>query len=472
MLRQARSPWKDAALLAPALLMFFYLAGDGLRAGLFPDEMMNIHGYWREPWSRLLRANLFFFEASYRPAGALFYRPLFDLFGFNPLPYRIVCFALLTANLILVYLLSRRLSSSAVTASLAAVLFSYNAYCSDLYYSSATIFDLLCFACYAGALLLYAHRREQGRLGPAALAALALLQIFALNAKEMAVTLPLMLAAYEFLFHRRSGLDLRGPLLTLLLAALAASGRLVGEGSMAANPAYRPSLHGVAHVLSVYTGQLLYRIPAAGAVIVSAFVGCAALALFIPKPHVRFAALFGLITPLPVLLISQRSLYVMYVPMLGFALLAASLIVSAIPDRLRDRLPAIALPILLAAILLPPHLQYKPLGTYWVASEAPKVRFIVSELDRRLPALPKGARLFFEEDPLPEDDWFLTLLFQLYYRDPTLLIARRKHAGESCDDCRYILALRDNPWTLTLRPGPSLAPGTPSSTAAPGTGAP
>ncbi len=65
-----RLPWKPLAFLAPAVFVFVLLAGDGLFSGFFPDEVMNIYGYWREPWSTLLWNNLLIFKGAYRPAGA------------------------------------------------------------------------------------------------------------------------------------------------------------------------------------------------------------------------------------------------------------------------------------------------------------------------------------------------------------------------------------------------------------------
>ncbi len=50
------------------------------------DDMMNMGGYWATPTWKLVGAQFAFFSSYYRPMGALFYLPLFHLFGFNPLP--------------------------------------------------------------------------------------------------------------------------------------------------------------------------------------------------------------------------------------------------------------------------------------------------------------------------------------------------------------------------------------------------
>jgi len=445
-----RAFWRDLTLLAPAVLLFIFLAGDGLRTGLFPDEMMNIHGYWKEPWSRLIRQNVVFFDGGYRPAGALFYRPLFDLFGFNALPYRLVCFALLLTNLTLAFALVRRLSGSGAIAGMAAVLFSYNAYCSDLYYSSGTIYDLMCFACFAGALILNARWRSK-RLGAGQIAVLALMQAAALNAKEIAVTLPLVIATYELLFHKRGERDWRAAGFMLAIVGLGMWGRLTGLGNMADNPAYRPSLEQLKQVSSVYIGQLLYQTPSASAAMVAAFVSVlAGCALLVRIPYIRFAAILSLVSPLPVLLIQQRSLYVMYVPMLGFAMLAASLAGAFLPARLKNGWAAAALPVVLMLLLLPAHLHHKPPGKRWVSRDEPQVRSIVSALQAQMPSLPKGARVYFQEDPFADDDWILTFIFRLYYRDDTIEVHRRKRSDPGPADHYAVLQLQDQPWTLSV----------------------
>jgi hypothetical protein len=452
--RALRIPWKDLALIAPAVILLLAMAGAGLRSGLFPDEMMNIYGYWRQPWSKLLVSNLLFYEGGYRPAGAFFYRPLFDLAGFNPLPYRLVCFALLLTNLVLAYCLVRRLTASSATASLSTVLFAYNAYLADLYYSSGTVYDLLCFACLAGAVLLYSAKRSKGRPGATLLAAIVALQIFGLNAKEMAAVLPVLLAGYELLFRPRAGRDFRAAVITAAIVSIGMYGRLFEVGGMAVNPAYRPSLDQAQDVLRVYVGLMFYNPPSASGAFVVSFVSALVLSVFpARRNHIRFAALWALITPLPVLLISQRSLYVMYVPMLGVAMLAGSVLAAVLPARLKDGRSVLILPLACAALLLPLHLRHRPEGLRGVTPDEPKVRSIVALLDRQLPAMPKGARVYVDEDPFANDDWILTMLFRLYYRDDTLVVDRRKQNSPGPAGHHYVLSLRDGPWSLSVTSG-------------------
>src|ERR1035437_2454054 len=148
--------------------------------------MMNLYGAWFRPLA-----------VSRRPLGDLFYRVLFAAAGLNPLPYRIACYALLCANLSLLFILCRKLSSSREVAALACLLGAYHAHLADLYYSTDTVYDLLCFLFYFLALICYAE--VCSRAWPWRTLVLTL-YLVALGAKEMAVTLPVFLALYDLIY--------------------------------------------------------------------------------------------------------------------------------------------------------------------------------------------------------------------------------------------------------------------------------
>src|SRR5260370_17477884 len=110
--------------------------------------------------------------------------------------------ALLLANLGLLYLFCLRLSRSREVAALACLLGAYHAHLGDLYYNSGTIYDLLCFTCLYIALLYYMKIRDEGSY-PGLWQTIALLALYiaALDAKEMAVSLPPTLALFYLSFH-------------------------------------------------------------------------------------------------------------------------------------------------------------------------------------------------------------------------------------------------------------------------------
>ena len=59
---------------------------------------------------------------SYRPMGAAFYLPIYDVFGMNPLPYRMAVLAILAANIFLSWRIGVAADEIAAAATLTAVL--------------------------------------------------------------------------------------------------------------------------------------------------------------------------------------------------------------------------------------------------------------------------------------------------------------------------------------------------------------
>src|SRR5215470_6033815 len=101
-----------AAAFAAIALWFLYFTHGGLRAALTEDDLMNLYKYAQKSGPAVILDNVFFWSPAYRPLGALFYLPLYKLFGLNPLPYRVVCFAILGVNLALLFRFCVRLSGS------------------------------------------------------------------------------------------------------------------------------------------------------------------------------------------------------------------------------------------------------------------------------------------------------------------------------------------------------------------------
>src|SRR5437762_11044480 len=140
------------------LLLF---AHNGLRAQFSGDDLMNLHGSLSRPPASLMVDNLHYWSTSYRPLGGLFYVALYRWFGFDPLPFRVACFGLLALNLGLLSRFTVRLSGSSGVAFLALLLAGYHAWFVDLYYSTGTVYDLLCYSFYLDAFNVYLGVRAQ-----------------------------------------------------------------------------------------------------------------------------------------------------------------------------------------------------------------------------------------------------------------------------------------------------------------------
>ena len=145
-----------------------------------------------------------FWTSYYRPGGALYYLPLYHFFGLNPFPYRIVQISILALSIPIVYSLARLLASSRSVAFLAILAFCYHPYVANLVFVGAFIYDVLCGLFYLAALTYYVHIREKGAyLRPLQLVLFLVLYICALDSKEMAVSLPVIILIYELLKSSR-----------------------------------------------------------------------------------------------------------------------------------------------------------------------------------------------------------------------------------------------------------------------------
>ncbi len=438
-----------AALVVVLLLLVF--AGDGLRAHLTGDDLMNSYQYWSHPTSQLIQESVVFYPAEVsRPLGALFYGPLFTLFGLNPLPYRVVCFALLIVNLILLYLFCQRLTHSREIATLACVLGAYHAHLDELYYNSGTIYDLLCFAFYYGALIYYLRIRRAGSY-PGLLQLLVLLTLYlpSLSSKEMAVTLPLIVIIYELIFHPPSRLSpanlgrwsLReGRFLwpSIPLTIVYVFSRISGPNRMVTNAAYHPDvtlrafMAGWAHYLySLFYTSVIFD----SAKVIILWAALLIIALIARRRELLFAWAMIMVGVLPVIFIAPRGFYAIYMTLPAWYLFLSVCLV-----RLRDVLvpypnirssafsaPArqliLFVPIVL--LLLAAHRSEKarfppPLPA------ASLVRSINEHLTANYPSMVPGARILFLSDPLDPYDWTLTFLFRLHYRDKEIQVDRVK----------------------------------------------
>ena len=249
-------PWRRIAFALFLLAYFVYFTHDSLRVHFALDEIGNIAHYHRDGVLKLLLSQFTLWHGDYRPMGGLFYEPIFQLAGLNPAPYQVVLLLLLLANVYLVYRFASLLGSGELAAGLAALVVCYHAGLSNLYYNGAFVYDVLCgFFCLA-ALVWYVRIRSSQSLTHRLLtntqtAVFLALYLCALNSKEMAVTLPLMLLAYEWHYHRPAAMNrasllgwLRGPGRVVLLAAaltlVDVYGKLFGPDAMVNAEAYHP----------------------------------------------------------------------------------------------------------------------------------------------------------------------------------------------------------------------------------------
>ena len=275
----------DAICVVVLIAYFLHFALPALRGGFREDEMMNMGICWCAGALKSLLANIVFWKLFlcsgcalydlplylHRPGGALYYLPLYHFFDLNPLPYRIVQVSILVASIPLVYYLSRRLASSRCIAFLAVLALCYHPRLAGLMFVGAFIYDVLCGFFYFAALTYYVHIRERGAsLQAAQLLGFLALYVMALNCKEMAVTLPVIVLIYELLkspgwtdwkaFLRWIRTYAFPSLIAGLLTVLYIYGKTHGSDSLATLDPYRPkySWHNFTASNAEFVSQLLF----------------------------------------------------------------------------------------------------------------------------------------------------------------------------------------------------------------------
>jgi hypothetical protein len=432
---------------------FIVLTKDAVLSYFSPDDCMNIYRSWANSAAALVKANLLFFLNSpfYRPMGSVWYRSMFELAGFNPVPFHIANLCTLAANMWFTYCVARRLSDSKTVGAVAALLIAYHGRFINLYFDTGYTFDVVCYFFYFAALAFYLRIRSRPR--PPKwweMVVLAVLYICALNAKEMAVTLPLFLAAYEWLYHP----DLIGGLRNMfqwsitygrcvLLAGLLAfafvAGRMTSGTGLIGMSAFKPvfTWRRFMETSVNFVSPLFFRndmLPSA--VVLAIWLGLFVTAWAMKSRALKFAWLFLMLSVLPVAFIPPRGPGQYYITYFGWVLYAAVLLFEA-AKRLFVKLPNVvrfarardALLILcVAAVMYAVNRSYTWSDVDAVAREGEELRAIAAQIHKLRPALRKGARVVFLDDPI-EDPWRMMFLMRMSYRDNDLVIDNVRHMG-------------------------------------------
>jgi hypothetical protein len=264
------------------------------------------------------------------------------------------------------------------------------------------------------------------------------LYVCALNSKELAVTLPLALACYEWIWHRpkrgvrawarwltREG---RGAAISAAITAPYVIGKLSGADSLTANPAYRPAISAARylHTFHLYLNVLFYQdhfFRDGHTILLMAAM--LALAVWRRSRPLLFAWFFVLYSVLPFIFLPHYSGFFIYLPMVGWALYAATLLVM-LREKLGKAVPPVALFLAVALALAPLHTrESRKTMQIFTSADLPTTEMIAG-LQRVQPAVPKGARLFFQSDPFPPKTFSLVFLARLFYHDLTVEVGRAK----------------------------------------------
>ena len=463
----ASSGWQGPVILAGILLYFVVLEWDRVGTYFAADDMMNLGTYFHlGPWGAL-KSQFLLWQGFYRPMGAAFYLPLFHWFGLNPVPFQIAVLSILAANIFLAFRLLLALGSSLFVAGTAALVVAYHAGLPNLHYNVDMIYDVLCFSFFVGSLLLYVYIRSSLRF-PFwhAAAAFLLLYLCALNSKEMALTMPFVLLAYEWAYHkpvvgqtlpsaklsvfgsshvpRQLLAWMRGPgrlvLFTAVLASASLFGKKFGLHPILDRPAYQPvfSLHRYMTFqktsLFELSGQLFspgWR----GVLLFWALVTY--LAWRRPRPLLRFTWAYMLLTPLPIAFLTDRTQGCLYIPLAGWAIFAAvvfSDVIGAAADFLSHepilgrlgRGPIFTLLAAAGVILWVNHMRIlketvvKPAA----AVQGILTASVIGQLRDLHPRLPPQSQVVFLNDPF--SDWDMTFIGMLSFADRSIHVYNQR----------------------------------------------
>ena len=441
----------DFSLTLLVVVYFLYLVWPATHDYLNPDDTMNLYVAWTTPVAALLKGTFAFWTGAIRPVGSLYYRLIYALGGFHPLPFRLTCFLLLILNLVLAFQFYRLLTALR-DAFLAAFIGCFHGAMWTIYSSTGTIYDILCQTFVLTAVILYVAGRRQGGISLLRVILIWLCTILAIGSKEMAYTLPLVFVCYELTFHPPEALGAIGPWVrqqfpavgvTALFSVAAWLGRKAAKNGVDQLYGYKPLLtsENILHALRQYLYLLSFKtmiFTSAQAVLLLTMALLLALLL---RSHVMlFGWLYTTVFAIPLLIVPPRhSGYVLYVPSTGLALYAAGAIrfgtifLERVTLNLAWRSPwaraarNIMLSLVLLATILLHFLQrHLVVARDFAPGGEDQVRVLSEDVLRLYPRLPTNTRLLLINDAFGDERWQPMFVIHLTYGDRSLKITKMR----------------------------------------------
>jgi hypothetical protein len=453
---------------------YSWFAAPALFANYAPDDILNLRYYWFQGTWKLIWANFKIWTSYYRPFGGIYYLSLFTLFGLNPIPYRAVSLLLLSLNTFLAYRLAAQLFQSRGKAFLVGFLVVFHPGLANLLYTNSFIYDILCGTFFLGAFNYYGSKRKTGsRLNPWHCAIFLCLYQCALNSKEMAVSLPLLVLCYELIVHRpilqghiqtvsqkikslawRMLHQGKAALLAAFLTLLFLGGKMTGPESMTQMGAYHPVLtwgrflDSNARFLNELFGQTGCFNPAKLLIVWGAILGYA----FLRKSAVlKFLWCWVFITPWPIAFLPGRNGGCLYLVWLGWALIGTQLLfdlASFIGEEISFKhLPGVSLkmPVIVLTMIFfgdwtTNHLHH---ALPVLLRNGDKTWNVIQELQsfHLRPAV--GSKILLTDEPF--DSFDTVFIAELVWNRHDLVVLSQSHSRlDEKDQCRmdYILSFK------------------------------
>jgi hypothetical protein len=466
-----------AAALAIVFLAgyFLYYWSDGLRAEFTADDLMNCHRAYFRPWSALVADNLLFFRPTpvYRPFPALAYKAFFSAWGFDLWAFRLFVLAVAAMNVYLVGLVTYRLTGRREAGLISALLFAWHEQYAPLLYNTGQIYDAFCFLFYFAALAWCFAGREETQ-GARRLVVVVVLLVLALNSKEMAVSLPVMILLWRLWVPPRGGGVARSvrfwfgegrtAFVTAVVVLLFLLGRMRGPESLSQVAAYRPEISVANYFASAgyYLGEAIYHKVKLGPGLAAAVL-CALLAGAIAMRSRALIWSWALFTIgiLPLAFIPHRGLAAAIIPYAGLVIYVAVLLADArsrllkavgLEGRRMQLGSQLALFVAAGALVLQAH------GGAWSFRQALSeheygpIRTVRDQLRALYPSLAPATRLLFVSDPFG-NSYDIVFLVHLAYRNNKIEVhqLRRLKAAPDFGSYHHVLEWCDGRFAELMR---------------------
>ncbi len=268
----------------------------------------------------------------YRPFGSLLHNICYKLFALNFLPYHLVATLIHFFNIACVCLLIAKLVPSKFAVFAGGFLFTFHLTALPIYWYFYGTFDSLAAAFLLLSFLFYI--KHSGKFDSWYLASL-LCFVFSLRSKEMSLTFPLVLVAFEILVNRRSESFVSSFKQTLrnvwpFLVISIITGCLKLSASFRLNPNHDYSLHfdfsSLLGGLNHFVKSALYEpgFPLLASLFLLAILGI--LPFIFKSRTLAFSYSLTIISLLPILpLAHRRADFHMYIPLIGVSIYTAEL---------------------------------------------------------------------------------------------------------------------------------------------------
>lgn len=437
---------------------FLWFWRSALNVQFAVDEPMNMATAWRLPVWKLVLAPFMPWQPFYRPLAGWLFVPFLDIFGLNPLPIHATMLLVVFLCALLVYRLARLLDAGRRASWLAALICCCHPGLRDIYYNTAFIYDALCCLFYLLALTYYLAIRRKGLIPTwRQIFVFFLLYLLALDAKEMAVTLPVVILLYELIYQAvplwPAGMLawVRGPGRTLAVGVclnlVYLWGRVFRENAIVHNPAYVPKISAgrfwdfqVRSFSDLFENWQWFTVGH----VIEVWVILLAIAWRTKRPVLWFAYLFLLSTPLPIEFIVGRAGAELFIPLAGWAIFVSVAFVILADDIGGFLAGTIKSPRLSAESLSVPILA---VGLFfWVANNvqmkreridpamvdiAPRTSSTIRQLLSLHPHVRSGATVVFLDDPMGTYD--MAHIADLYFHDRTVRVLLNRQTPLSSD---------------------------------------